>query len=88
MPEVLEYKRTVRVNQTLICLISKVKLPQKITDLRPISLCNALVRIFFESYVESLISCLGALISNKQSAFLEGVTDYTPIAFKVNHYMK
>lgn len=33
------------VNDALVCLIPKVKKPQTMGDLRPISLCNVLVRI-------------------------------------------
>ncbi|KAL8146786.1 hypothetical protein AgCh_004504 [Apium graveolens] len=33
------------VNHTLVCLILKVKNPKQMTDFRPISLCNVLVRI-------------------------------------------
>lgn len=33
------------INRTLVCLIPKIKVPQSVSDLRPISLCNVLVRI-------------------------------------------
>lgn len=34
------------VNRTVVCLIPKVKHPIRVADLRPISLCNVLMRIF------------------------------------------
>lgn len=35
----------VKVNCTLVCLISKIKKPTQISELRPISLCKVFVRI-------------------------------------------
>ena len=80
----------VGVNQTVVCLIPKVKVPQAMTELRPISLCNVLIRIFSKVLSNRLKACLRSLISDRQSAFLEGrlLTDNAIIAFEVNHYMK
>lgn len=78
------------INKTLVCLIQKVPMPQQMTDLRPISLCNILVRILSKVLSNRLKPCLGSLISDRQSAFIEGrlLTDNAMIAFEVNHYMK
>lgn len=77
------------VNQTLVCLIPKIKNPQTMADLRPISLCNVLMRILSKVLSNRLKACLGSIISDKQSAFIEGrlLTDAL-VAFEVNHYMR
>lgn len=56
-------------NRTLVCLIPKVKNPQQISELRPISLCNVLFRIFSKVLANRLKECLPSLISANQSAF-------------------
>lgn len=78
------------VNRTLVCLIPKVKSPQTMSELRPISLCNVLVRILSKVLSNRLMPCLGKLISDKQSAFIEDrlLTDNALISFEINHYMK
>lgn len=78
------------MNNTLVCLIPKVKTPEKMIELRPISLCNILLHILSKVMTNRLKPCLGSLISNKQSAFIEGrlLTDNALIAFEINHYMK
>lgn len=78
------------MNKTLVCLIPKVKDPESMNQLRPISLCNVLVRVLSKVLSNRLKPCLSYLISNKQSAFIEGrlLTDNALIAFEVNHYMK
>ncbi|XP_074369678.1 uncharacterized protein LOC141711143 [Apium graveolens] len=78
------------VNKTLVCLIPKVKIPQTMGDLRPISLCNVLVRILSKVLSIRLKRCLGSIISENQSAFIEGrlLTDNALITFEINHYMK
>lgn len=60
------------------------------SDLRPISLCNVLVRILSKVMSNRLTMCLGLIISDRQSAFIERylLTDNAMLAFEVNHYMK
>lgn len=72
------------VNRTLVCLIPKVKAPQTIADLRPISLCNVLMRILSKVLSNRLKPCL------KWSAVIEGrqIADNALLAFEVNHYMR
>lgn len=77
-------------NESMVCLIPKVKIPQTMGDVRPSSLCNVLVRILSNVMANRLKSCLSTIISDKQSAFIEGrfLTDNALIAFEVNHFMK
>lgn len=80
----------VGLNRTLVCLIPKVSQPHNMSDLRPISLCNVLFRILSKVMANRLKECLPMLISEKQSAFVEGrlLTDSALVAFEVNHYIK
>lgn len=59
-------------------------------DLRPISLCNVLVRILSKVLSNKLKRYLGDIISDKQSAFIEGkmLTDNALITFEINHSMR
>lgn len=78
------------INQTVVCFIPTVKNPQKMTELRPISLCNVLFRILSKVMANRLKICLPNIISEQHSAFVEGrlLTDNALIAFEVNHYIK
>ncbi|KAL8154887.1 hypothetical protein AgCh_000296 [Apium graveolens] len=78
------------LNRTLVCLIPKVKHPKKVADLRPISLCNVLMRILSKVMANRLTPTQNAIISEKQSAFIEGrlLTDNALIAYEVNHYIR
>lgn len=60
------------------------------TELRPISLCNVLIRILSKVLSYRLKICLGSLIFDKQSAFIEErlLTNNALISFDVNHYMR
>lgn len=46
------------INRTVVCLIPKVKKPQQMTELRPISLCNVLVRIVSKVLAKRIKPCL------------------------------
>ncbi|KAL8104841.1 hypothetical protein AgCh_028856 [Apium graveolens] len=78
------------VNRTLVCLIPKVKNPKQMTDLRPISLLNVLVRIMSKVLSNRMKPYLKTLISDKQSAFIEGqlLTNNALLAFEINHCIK
>lgn len=78
------------INRTIVCLIPKVKQPQRMTELRPISLCDVLFRILSKVLANRLKGCLPNLISANQSAFIEGrvLTDNALIAFETSHYIK
>lgn len=78
------------VNRTVVCLVPKVKQPQRMMELRPISLCNVLFRVLSKILANRLKHVLPGVISEQQSAFVEGrlLTDNALIAFEVNHYIK
>lgn len=59
------------VNNARVCLIPKLKEPKTMGDLRPISLCNVLVRILSKIMANRIKKILGSIISDKQSAFIE-----------------
>ena len=51
------------LNETYICLIPKVRCPQKITEFRPISLCNVFYKIVAEVLANRLKEILLEVIS-------------------------
>lgn len=81
---------TIAANKTVVCLIPKIKQPRKVTDLRPISLCNVIIIIVSKVMANRLKDCLSILISDKQSAFVEGrlLTDNALVVFELNQYIK
>ena len=55
------------VDHTLVCLISKIKQPQHMKDLRSISLCNVLFHILSKVMANRLKQCLTSFLSENQS---------------------
>jgi hypothetical protein len=58
------------VNATIITLVPKKVNPSKMGDFRPISCCNLIYKCITKILANRLVSCLGALISPNQTAFI------------------
>lgn len=78
------------VNHTNIVLIPRVKTLRKVSDFRPISLCNVLYKIVSKLLANRLKPLLNDILSENQSAFTPGrlITDNALIAFEIFHAMK
>lgn len=77
-------------NATHIAVIHKVKNPIKVTELRPISLCNVIYKIPNEVLANRLKKLLPNIISPTQIAFFPGrlITDNIIVAFEAMHCMQ
>ena len=61
-----------KLNMMNICLIPKTVRPIRMTELRPISLCNVGYKIISKVLCQRLKGLLPKLISETQSAFVSG----------------
>ena len=79
-----------RLNITNICMILKIERPTRMTELRPISLCNVGYKIISKVLCQRLKSCLPRLISETQSAFVAGrlISDNLLIAQEMLHGLR
>ena len=77
------------INDTYIyiCLIPKTKNPQKITEYRPINLCNVIYKLISKVLANGLKKILNVVITEAQSAFVPGrlITNNVMVAFETMH---
>ena len=72
-------------NDTIISLI----LPEKVTELRPISLCNVVYKVVSKVLSNRLRQVLPDIITPNQSSFVPGrlISDNILIAYEITHYL-
>ncbi|XP_031099874.1 uncharacterized protein LOC116004082 [Ipomoea triloba] len=77
------------LNDTNVVLIPKKCVPQMVTDLCPIALCNVVYKFMAKMIANRMKPLLGDVISESQSAFIPDrlITDNILIAAEMGHYL-
>lgn len=77
------------LNDMLVVLILKIKKPDKITYLRPIFLCNMVVKIMMRVIINRLKMVLNSVVLELQRAFIPAclITNNDLIAFEVSQFI-
>lgn len=78
------------MNHTYIALVPKIEKPKKVSDFRPISLCNVIYRIMAKTITNRLKTILHQIISPTQSAFIPNrlITDNIIIGYECLHKIR
>ena len=78
------------LNHTFIALISKFAKPRKVSDYRPISLCNVIYRVVAKSIANRMKPILSQIISPMQSTFIPNrlITDNVIIGYECLHKIR
>ncbi|XP_019181672.1 PREDICTED: uncharacterized protein LOC109176732 [Ipomoea nil] len=58
------------LNESNIVLLPKKKVPERVTDLRPIALCNVVYKVLAKMLANRLKMCLEQVVSQSQCAFV------------------
>ena len=76
-------------SETVIVLIPKVRNPSRLKELRPISLCNVVIKVVTKVIACRLKEVLDEVISPSHSAFVPGrlITDNILIAYETTHFL-
>jgi 23S rRNA U2552 (ribose-2'-O)-methylase RlmE/FtsJ len=77
------------INETHVVLIPKSASANSVHDYRPISLCNVLYKIIAKVLANKLKVVLPSIISENQSAFVQGklISDNILVAYEALHTM-
>ena len=80
---------TATINKTNIALIPKNSHPTKMTEFRPISLCNVAYKLISTTLANRLKAILPIVITKNQSAFTFDrlIIDNVLVAFELMHYL-
>ena len=75
----------VELNKTNIALISKTNNPKRMSEFRPISLCNVEFKLISKTLANKLKTLLPHIITENQSAFISDrlITDNVLVAFEL-----